>query len=172
MAAKTDDNEYKVLEKRVQTLENKLWVAYTVGAIFGISGAFGFSMLHTAQKELVELKDGVQVVENAKDGALSDIWNARNSAVADMRTQSGLIVKEAVSDQIPGITEKIDDIGKLNYWTAYVYIAAAQSAAPGDKDGSGVWQKALKDDERQAVGDLHQNFQTIQRAIERQAAKQ
>ena len=122
--------------------------------------AFGFTHVGMPHKGTRRTQGRLvcMVVENAKDGALSDIWNARNSAVADMRTQSGLIVKEAVSDQIPGITEKIpDDIGlKLNYWTAYVYIAAAQSATPGNKDGSGVWQKALKDDGRHAVGDLHQ----------------
>jgi hypothetical protein len=88
------------LEKRVQTLENKLWVAGAVAVIFGVSGAWGFSALHEAQTQLSELQKGVQAVKDARDAALADLKQAKENQIVDFNRQAKGIAKQAITDEM------------------------------------------------------------------------
>jgi hypothetical protein len=143
------DTSIADLEKRVQALENKLWVALAVAAIFGISGAFGFSMLRDAQKQLADLRDGVKVVEQTRDSAIRSIGQVRDSALQDLKQdeqarisdfngQIKPIVQQAVSSEMGA------QISGVKRWTAFIYSEAARVGLPGS-GANGWWQKSLID---------------------------
>ncbi len=136
------------LDKRVQALENRLRVALAVAAIFGISGAFGFSMLRDAQKQLADLRDGVKVVEQARDTAIRSIGQVRDSALQDLKQdeqarisdfngQIKPIVQQAVSSEMGA------QISGVKRWTAFIYNEAARLGLPNGPGANGWWQKSL-----------------------------
>jgi hypothetical protein len=60
------------LEERVRNLETTRAVIVTVCIIFGISGAWGYKVLHTAKQELDGLANPVGVFNDAKETALAE----------------------------------------------------------------------------------------------------
>lgn len=136
------------LEKRVQSLENRLWVAVVVAAIFGISGAFGYSMLRSAQKQLAALQDGIGTVQRARDAAVQDITAAKVSELAEFKAEAGPIAKAAAAGEMQ------DEIGKVKHWTAFVYGKAAETGLPNGQGANGWWQKSLIDQNALVQKDL------------------
>lgn|ERR1017187_9719210 len=132
------------LTSRVQSLENKFWVAVTVAAVFGISGAFGFSMLHDAQKQLTELqqqltelKQGVKAVETARDNAIQALKQEKEAQIADFNRQAKGIAKQAVNGEMGA------QLDAVKQWTKYIYEQAKQYDIPPGSFASGAWQKAF-----------------------------
>jgi hypothetical protein len=97
----------ETLDQRVQALENRFWVAVVVAAIFGISGAWGFTQLHDAQKQLDALKDGIAQVNRARDAAIQDI-----------KTEAPEMAKQAVAHETQA------QIGKVKYWVDFMFTQA------------------------------------------------
>ena len=108
----------ETLDSRVRSLENRFWVAVVVAAIFGVSGAWGFSMLHDAQKQLVVLEDGIGAVRVARDAAIQDI-----------KDHAPTIAKQAVTKEMDG------QIGAVKHWVNAIILEAG---AGHSKPGKGV----------------------------------
>jgi len=136
------------LEKRVQSLENKFWVAVAVAAIFGISGAFGYSMLLSAQKQLATLQDGVGTVQRASAAAIQDINAAKTKQLAEFNAEVKPIAKAVVVDEMR------DRIGNVKHWIAFVYGKAAETGLPNGQGANGWWQKSLIDQNALVQKDL------------------
>lgn len=132
------------LTSRVQSLENEFWVAVTVAAVFGIGGAWGFSMLHDAQRQLTELqnqlaelKRGVQAVETARDNAIQALKQDKEAQVADFNRQANGIAKQAVNGEMGAQVEVV------KHWTQNIYESAKKYDIPLGSFASGAWQKEL-----------------------------
>jgi hypothetical protein len=77
------------LDKRVQRLENIVWVATIVAAIFGLSGAYGYAILLTAKKDIVDLKGSVTKVKEARDQAIRDVRASAPEALKSAMAEAG-----------------------------------------------------------------------------------
>lgn len=120
----------ETLDQRIQALENRFWVAVVVAAIFGISGAWGFTQLHEAQKQLDELKDGIGKVTRARDAAIQDI-----------KTLAPDIARQAVAQ------ESHAQIERVKYWLNVLFLQAPSHTAQG-------WRHIVADACSRANSDL------------------
>ena len=133
----TDGENIGSLEKRIQVLENRFWVAGAIAVIFGVSGAWGFSMLHDAQKQLVQLQGGVQTVKDARDAALESLKKSKETQISDFNQQAKEIAKQAVSGEVGA------QLDAVKRWTQNIYEQANKYDISPGSFASGAWQKAL-----------------------------
>lgn len=133
-----DEKTVEALSERVQKLENWLKIAAGVAVIFGVSGAWGLSALHTAQQKLSELQSGIATVQKERDSALQALKAEENSELTDIQAKAKPLVEAALTQEMAG------QIGSLKKWTAYIYAQAADKGLPSS-GANGWWQKALID---------------------------
>lgn len=137
------------LEERVQKLENWLKIAVGVAVVFGISGAWGFSLLQAAQKQLTALQDGIHTVKQQRDEALSDVKAAKDAGIADLKNEKAAQLLDIQAKAKPLVKDAItqemaQQIGAARKWTAYVFSTATGTGLPSS-GANGYWQKALID---------------------------
>lgn len=94
-------------------------------------------MLHDAQKQLTELKQGVTAVETARDNAIQALKQEKETQIADFGRQAKGIAKQAVNGEMGA------QLDTVKQWTKFIYEQAKIYDIPSGSFASGAWQKAL-----------------------------
>src|SRR5213596_62194 len=104
------------VEQRINTLENYFKVGFAVAFIFGISGAWGYSILSTAQAELKQLKNDIgatrtelndlriktnlDAIHSRVSEEIKRIGDATNAGVTRLRVEAGAAARSAATDVV------------------------------------------------------------------------
>lgn len=149
------ERKFPEIDKRVQNLENKFWVAVTVAVIMGVGGAWGFSLLSSAQTklgklqvEMAQLRRGIDEIKTTRDAALEQIRQRGDQVAQDMINKMNATVQNSIN------AEMTRQIGAVRRWTAHVYQAAVNTGMPRYEGANGWWQKNLIDSNTNAQAEL------------------
>jgi hypothetical protein len=122
------DDRLTALESRLGAIETQSRVIIAVAAVFGISGAFGWSLLQGANARIRQLTAQIETVANStklidRDVGIarSAIDSARNSAVAAVEKSAIAAVEQAAPRMLGTLSTRVsmleaDVSGPVNAW--------------------------------------------------------